>query len=71
MTSKKKSRRITSGSSMTLTVKEAAAIAGVSERYIRKLVRDNVLRTLNLPGVVRFERSAFLRKIGFQNNVEK
>ena len=52
----------------TLTIKEAAELAGVSISFIRKLLKDGTLKPLFLPGVIRFDRRAFCRRIGMEED---
>ena len=63
MKSKTNPARMTSVHCVTMTIKEAAQLAGVSERFIRKLVKNNVLRPVQLPGVIRLNRREFLEKL--------
>ena len=53
----------------TLTIKEAADLAGVSVSFIRKLLKDGTLKPLFLPGVIRFDRRAFCRRIGLEDEL--
>ena len=63
MGNKKKSAPAMPGRCLVLTVREAAQMAGVSERFIRRLIRSGVLRPVWLPGVIRLNKGEFLRKL--------
>lgn len=63
MGNKKKSPSTIPGRCLVLTVKEAAQLAGVSERFIRRLIATGVLRPVWLPGVIRLNKAEFLRKL--------